>query len=203
MAGFDLNNTNENLVVSCTCTKSGLSNVIDISDAVLVTALACGVKSDGFVAHTCNSMFFGASTKEEAAIFINKHKGTHIKRAIAAHAHNPQLDAVSVCGETSISEFKDGTCFEYTVTPEQFGIKRADIVSLRGATHQYNTNLISDIFKGKIKDAKLDFIVLNAGFLIYLAGVAKTPLNGIIKAYTAVNKGLVFERYVNLCKPNR
>lgn len=201
MAGFDFNN-NENLIVSCTCTKSGLFNVIDISEAVLVTALACGVKSAGFDTHTCNAMFWGTVTKEDALTFINNFKDTHIKRVIAAYAHNPQLDAISVCGETSILELNGGNCFEYTVTPEQFGIKRAEIASLRGATHQYNTNLIAEIFKGKIKDAKLDFIAMNAGFLIYMAGCAKTPLDGIIKAYTAVNKGLVFDRHVNLCKSN-
>lgn len=183
-----INNSDNNTCVFCSCTADRQNNVFDISPALHSIMQACGLKSTLDDTEPECIILRGACSIEQAEVLINQYKKNSIKRAMIVHASSPALDAISVCSETTIFKLKDGDVQKYTVTPEQFGIKRAQIQSLRGATEEYNRNLLKDIFKGKIKDAKLDFIALNAGFLLYMAGIAKNPLNGIIKAYTLINQ---------------
>ena len=183
-----MNNFDKNTCVFCSCTADSKNNVFDISPALHFIAQACGLnvvlddtERDCIILHGANSI-------EQAEVLISQYNQNSIKRAMTVYASNPAIDAISVCSETSIFELKDGEIQKYTVAPEQFGIKRAQILALRGATEEYNRNLLNDIFKGKIKDAKLDFIALNAGFMLYMAGAAKNPLNGIIKAYAVIKQ---------------
>lgn len=132
---------------------------------------------------------------EAMVAYLNK---TGIKRAIVVNAQNPLFDEISICSETTIYELNHGVVEKYEITPDEFGIKRADILSLRGATSKYNASLALDIFSGKIKDSKLDVVAMNAGAMVYLSGKARNYLEGVIKAYTAIDKGLVLEKIQNL-----
>ena len=87
---------------------------------------------------------------------------------------------------------------EYEITPEKFGIKKDEINSLIGATNQYNYSLINDIFSGRIKGSKLDTIAINAGIMIYTMGSTPNILQGIIKAYNAVDKGFALSKLKSL-----
>ena len=57
-----------------------------------------------------------------------------------------------------------------------------------------------DIFSGKIKDAKLDVVAMNVGAMLYLCGEARNCLEGIMKAYTTISKGLALQKVMDLRK---
>lgn len=145
-----------------------------------------------------SKIFLGTAFPNEAETLINTIKSLGYTRAIMVSAQNPLLDEISICSETTVWELKDGEIEKYELTPDNFGIKRSDILSLRGATAKYNANLVLDIFNGKIKDAKLDIIAMNAGAMIYLADKSRNYLDGIMQAYTAISKGLAIEKIQNL-----
>lgn len=134
-----------------------------------------------------NCQLLGVAFPEMAENLIEVLKFLNLKHAMVVHAKEPLLDEISICSPTTVFELKDGGIEKYEIMPEKFGIKRADITALRGATPKYNASLALDIFSGKIKDAKLDVIAMNAGAMIYLSGRAKSHLDGIMKAYSAVN----------------
>lgn len=145
-----------------------------------------------------NKIFLGTAFPDEAETVMNTIKSLGYTRALMVNAQNPMLDEISICSETTVWELKDSEIEKYEITPDSFGIKRSDILSLRGATPKYNANLVLDIFNGKIKDAKLDAIAMNAGAMIYLAEQSRNYLDGIMQAYTNIGKGLVLEKIKNL-----
>ena len=141
-----------------------------------------------------NKIFLGTAFPKEAETIMNTIKSLGYTRALMVNAQNPLLDEISICSETTVWELKNGEIEKYEITPDSFGIKRSDILSLRGATPKYNANLVLDVFNGKIKDAKLDIIAMNAGAMIYLADQSRNYLDGIMQAYTAISKGLVVQK---------
>lgn len=142
-------------------------------------------------------ILLGTAYPDLAEIIIEVLKETGYKHAMVVNAQNPLMDEISICSETTVYELKDGEIEKYEITPDAFGIKRADILSLRGATPKYNASIAMDIFNGKIKDSKLDVIAMNAGAMIYLSGIARNYLEGIMKAYTTISKGLVLDNIKN------
>lgn len=158
-----------------------------------------------------NCQLLGVAFPEMAQNLIEVLKFLNLKHAMVVNAKEPLLDEISICSATTVYELKDGEIEIYEITPEKFGIKRAEVSSLRGATPQYNANLSLDIFNGKIKDAKLDVVAMNAGAMIYLSGGAKNHLEGIMKAYSTISRGLALEKVrslqnssiINFCKPFR
>lgn len=120
------------------------------------------------------------------------------KRAMVVHGMEPSLDEISICSKTHVFEIKDGRLDEYYITPEDFGIKRAELGTLLGATGLYNANLVTDIFRGKIQDSKQDVIAVNAGAMLYLNEVAKTLQEGIALAYSALSLGKAYEKLMKM-----
>src|SRR5467141_4496216 len=60
-----------------------------------------------------------------------------VERAFVVHGAGG-LDEISLAGETLIAEVKRGAVRRFTVTPEEFGVSRAPLESVRGATAAEN-----------------------------------------------------------------
>lgn len=88
---------------------------------------------------------------------------------------NDGMDEISICDETSIYELKDGQIFNYTISPEQFGFKRAFHSEIVGGDAKQNAKILLDTLSGKQKGAKFDIVVLNAMFALYTANRVPTP----------------------------
>lgn len=88
---------------------------------------------------------------------------------------NDGMDEISICDETSIYELKDGQIFNYTISPEQFGFKRAFHSEIVGGDAKQNAKILLDTLSGKQKGAKFDIVVLNAMFALYTANSVPTP----------------------------
>lgn len=142
--------------------------------------------------------FFSFEKENDAIDVMNMLKKQNVISAICVVSKEPLIEGVSACCDTKIFELKNGFVHEYEITPEKFGIKKDEISSLIGATCQYNYALINDIFWGRIKGAKLDSIVMNAGIMIYTIGSTPNILQGIIKAYNAVDKGFALSKLKSL-----
>ena len=75
------------------------------------------------------------------------------------------LDEISLVGPTQIAEVKDGKIKEYTVTPEELGLKRCKIEDIAPGDPQYNARVIRNIFEGKEKGPKRDIVLLNLSLI--------------------------------------
>jgi len=81
------------------------------------------------------------------------------------------LDEISLSGDTQVAEVKQGVVRRFTLAPEEFGVSRAPLESLRGGTAAENAAIIKRILAGEIGPAR-DIVVINAAAALAAAGVA-------------------------------
>ena len=106
---------------------------------------------------------------------------------------NDGMDEISICDETSIYELKDGQIFNYTISPEQFGFKRAFHSEIVGGDAKQNAKILLDTLSGKQKGAKFDIVVLNAMFALYTANRVPTPAAAKDIVLEAIHSGKVID----------
>ena len=121
------------------------------------------------------------------------------KHALAVRG-NDGLDEITICDDTKIIEVKDEQIFEYTVSPESFGFKRAFHSEIEGGTPEENAEILIKILKGAEKSAKFDIVVLNAMFALYTADVVDHPAKAKDMVLEAIESGKVYEFYKNYTK---
>ena len=121
------------------------------------------------------------------------------KHALAVRG-NDGLDEITICDDTKIIEVKDEQIFEYTVSPESFGFKRAFHSEIEGGTPEENAEILIKILKGEEKSAKFDIVVLNAMFALYTANVVDHPAKAKEMILKAIESGKVYEFYKDYVK---
>jgi len=107
------------------------------------------------------------------------------------------LDEISLAGETLVAEVKDGSVRRFTVTPEDFGVSRAPIESVRGGTAQENAATICDIFAGRAGPQR-DIVLVNAAAAMVAARVASDFGDGAKLAGAALVSGAAGEKLAAL-----
>jgi anthranilate phosphoribosyltransferase len=107
------------------------------------------------------------------------------------------LDEITISGPTSIAELKDGQVNEYTVTPEQFGLKCAPLDSIRVATVDEAKAMLLGVLDNQPGAAR-DIVQLNAGAAIYASGVADSLAEGIKKAAEVIASGAAKHKLAQL-----
>lgn len=145
-----------------------------------------------------NAQLLGVSSYEmcEKMIYALQKLGTD--RALVVNGLNPNMDEISICSKTAVYELKDGKITNYEVEPEDFGFKTVDISEIQGGNKAENAQIITDIFAGKIKGPKKDIISMNAGAMIYLAGIAPTIYDGIQIAIEAIENSSAYDNLLKL-----
>ncbi|MCF7981002.1 MAG: anthranilate phosphoribosyltransferase [Pseudomonadales bacterium] len=111
-----------------------------------------------------------------------------IEHCIIAHGIDG-LDEISILGPTIYAEVKDGRITKHEVTPEDFGFKRATLEEVKGGDPQFNADIIQNIFEGRDRGPRRDFLVINNGFALYVAGVAASPQEGMEIAEKTIDSG--------------
>jgi len=127
----------------------------------------------------------GVYDKEKLVILAEALGNLGAIHALIVHGEDG-LDEITTCGKTFVCEQYKGSLKNYQISPEEFGIKRAKLGDLSGATPQENAGIILDIFNGN-KGAHRDIVVLNAAAAIYTADRAASIKEGIALAQKAVD----------------
>jgi anthranilate phosphoribosyltransferase len=107
------------------------------------------------------------------------------------------LDEISLAGETLVAEVKGGGVRRFIVTPEDFGVSRAPIDSVRGASAFQNAATIRDIFAGKVGPPR-DIVIANAAAALVAANIAASFLEGAQLAARAINSSAAKEKLAAL-----
>jgi len=98
------------------------------------------------------------------------------------------MDEISINSNTYIAELKDGKISEYTVTPEQFGMKCASNDLLRVANAEEACAMLTGVLNNQ-PGAPRDIVQLNAGAAIYAAGLSASLAEGIKHAGEVIASG--------------
>ncbi|MBE9818076.1 anthranilate phosphoribosyltransferase [Campylobacter concisus] len=110
------------------------------------------------------------------------------------------LDEITLCSETSVVELKNGEIFEYSITPEQFGFKRALHSDIEGGTSEENAKTLIRTLKGEEQGVKFDIVVFNAMFALYAADGAKSLDEAKNMVLEAINSGKAYKFYEEFIK---
>lgn len=107
------------------------------------------------------------------------------------------MDEISISAPTFIAELKDGKISEYTVTPEEFGLKAAPLNAIRVANADEAKAMLMSVMDNQAGAAR-DIVLLNAGAAIYVAGLADTLAHGVRKAAEVIASGAAKNKLVQL-----
>jgi len=112
------------------------------------------------------------------------------------------LDELSISGDTFVGELRDGAVREYTVHPSDVGLPVHALDTLRVADVQASRDMLLAALDGSFAPAR-DIVLLNAGASLYVAGVADSLRDGVVRARTAVESGAARARLDTLVELTR
>lgn len=112
-----------------------------------------------------------------------------MEHVIVAHGLDG-LDEISILGPTKYAEIKGGLITKHETTPEHYGFRCATAEDIKGGDPQFNADIIRGIFEGDDRGPRRDFLVMNNGFTLYLAGAAASPEEGMRAAQQNIDSGL-------------
>ncbi len=103
------------------------------------------------------------------------------------HGHDG-LDEITTTGLTYVSEVKNGSVSEFTLSPESYGISLTTIESLRGGDPAHNALALTELLAGQRSDYR-DIVRLNSGAALMIAGIADDIAQGIDMAQNSIDSG--------------
>ncbi len=115
------------------------------------------------------------------------------RHAMVVHADDG-MDEISICAPTRVSELKDGRIEDYTIEPEDFGLRRyPDAGVIKAETVADSLALMNSVLAGESGAAR-DIVLLNAGAAIYVAGRSPSLGEGVDQAVAVIDCGAARER---------
>ncbi len=107
------------------------------------------------------------------------------------------LDEITISGPTHVGELKGGQVSEYTITPEDFGLTRAPLDTIRVATVDEAMAMLLGVLDNRPGPAR-DIVLMNAGAAIYVAGLTDTLAHGVKKAAETIASGAARNKLAQL-----
>jgi anthranilate phosphoribosyltransferase len=98
------------------------------------------------------------------------------------------LDEITTAASTQIVELADGVIRSFEITPEEFGLKRAQPAELKGGDAAHNAAALTGVLAGE-KNPYRDIAVLNAAGALVVAGRARDLGEGVGEAAKALDSG--------------
>lgn len=107
------------------------------------------------------------------------------------------LDELSIAGSTRVAELKQGRIEEYSLTPEDLGLSRYPLDSLKVANAEQSLQKVVAALQGT-EAAASEMLALNAGAALYAADVADTLAAGVHMAQDAIASGMAYQKMQEL-----
>ena len=107
------------------------------------------------------------------------------------------LDEITITGETSIGELKNGQVTVYTVRPEDFNLKTSAIGAIQVTDSADAKTMLLSVLENTAGPSR-DIVLMNAGAAIYAAGIADTLEQGIKAALRAIESGAALKKLHDL-----
>ena len=98
------------------------------------------------------------------------------------------LDEISIADSTPVCEFYKGELSEFVISPEDYGIERQELSSIKVESASESLALIRGALSGE-KGPAYDMVALNAGATLYAADVAISVGDGVDRARAVLDAG--------------
>lgn len=110
-----------------------------------------------------------------------------VKRAFVVHGMDT-LDEITITGETKVSELNNKKVKGYYIKPQDFGMKKAELLDIKGGTVEENAAIVKKVIEGE-KGPRQDVVLLNASAALIAGGMAKDFKDGIEIARVSIESG--------------
>jgi anthranilate phosphoribosyltransferase len=114
------------------------------------------------------------------------------ERAWVVHGHGG-LDEISPGGETKVASLSAGKVETFTITPEDAGMKRLTIDSIKGGDAAHNADALRAVLKGQAGPFR-DTVILNAAAALLVAGSVDDLRQGADLAREVIDGGKALDR---------
>ena len=138
---------------------------------------------------------FNAIWVEPLAKVLKRLGSEHV---LVVHAEDG-LDEISIAAPTRVAELKDGGITVYTISPEDFGMRRADMSVITVNNAAESLAIINSVLENQAGPA-LDIVKLNAGAAIYAAGLTPSLTEGVDAAAEAISNGRAKQTFESLVR---
>ena len=115
-----------------------------------------------------------------------------VERAFVVHGADG-LDEISLSTETYVAEVREGAVNSYSVTPEDFGLRRAPLDALAGGDAAENAGIIVRLLEGE-PGPRRDVVLANAAAALVAAGRARDFREGARIAAESITAGAAREK---------
>lgn len=114
-------------------------------------------------------------------------KSLDCQRALVVHGEDG-LDEITLTGKTQVCELKDDGIKSYSISPDDFGLPRADLSSLRGGTLGENATLLRGVLAGT-PGPQRDVVLMNAAAVLLAGDRVETLKQGAALAREVIDGG--------------
>ncbi len=110
-----------------------------------------------------------------------------VRRALVVHGGG--LDEIALHAETEAVRLIEGRTERLTIAPEQVGLARAPLGTIRGGGPEENAERLKALLMGHGTNAERSAVALNTGALLATAGKAEDLKQGVEMALAALGSG--------------
>ena len=143
-----------------------------------------------------NCQVLGVYREELTEVLANVLKNLGTKMAFVVHGLDT-LDEITITGKTKISELKDKSVKTFYITPEDFGIKSAQLKDIKGGDSKENAAIVREVLEGK-KGPRQDVVLLNSSAALVAGGLARDFKEGIRIAKESISSGKAMDKLKKL-----
>jgi anthranilate phosphoribosyltransferase len=115
-----------------------------------------------------------------------------VRNALVVHGSG--IDEMALHGDTQAVRVLDGTLETLTLTPEEAGLERRSLESLRGGGPEENAARLAALLKGEGSVDETDVVALNAGALLLAARLEPTLRDAVARAKDVIASGESYGR---------
>lgn len=87
------------------------------------------------------------------------------------------LDEITLSGETLVAEVFGNKLRFFKITPEDFGLQRADIKHLKTDSPEQSAKIIRDVLASQRRDEARSLVILNAAAALIVGGITDEPMH--------------------------
>jgi anthranilate phosphoribosyltransferase len=129
----------------------------------------------------------GVYDKSVMRLMIEVLQATGSEHVIVAHSRDG-FDEFSISAPTDYLELKDGRITDHFVTPDELGFHSGQTNAVTGGDADANLAILIDVIDGKQGPCR-DAVVINAGAMIYVGGLADSIRHGVVIAGETIDTG--------------
>jgi anthranilate phosphoribosyltransferase len=134
-----------------------------------------------------NVQLVGAPSADAAGMMAEALAALGMRRGFVVHGSDG-LDEITTTGPTTTFEIRDGRVEKRTLTPQDFGLRKASPDELKGGDSACNRRIAHAVFSGERGPCR-DIVLANAAAALVAAGKVGTFLEGAAIAAVSLDSG--------------